>query len=254
MCSSDLAAQSGAKKFFCVSTDKAANPVNLMGASKRIMELMLLEHQGTITVSTARFANVLFSDGSLPHAWSLRIQKGQPLSAPRDVKRYFITPRESALLCLFSLIRGGNGEIFFPNLVPDRHLLDFPTLARNYLARLGLRAVECSSEEEARKLALDSRAGGEWPCYFFDSDTNGEKGFEEFHTADEPVSSNGYREMGITRIQSQAKIEERTEFLRRMDALRARNAWTKAELLSCVEILLPNFAHLERGRHLDNRM
>lgn len=208
----NFAAQSGTRKFFCVSTDKAANPVNLMGASKRIMELMLLEHAGQIAVSTARFANVLFSDGSLPHAWTLRLEKGQPLSAPRDVKRYFITPRESAMLCLFSLIRGGDGEIFFPKLAPDRHLLDFPTLARNYLALRGLRAVECDSEEEARQFVHRPRAGGDWPCYFFDSDTTGEKGFEEFHTADEPVSISAYLEMGITRIQSQAKLRNEPSF------------------------------------------
>jgi FlaA1/EpsC-like NDP-sugar epimerase len=250
----DFAVESGSKKFFCVSTDKAANPVNLMGASKRIMEMFLLEQGGQTEVSTARFANVLFSDGSLPHAWMQRMEKGQPISAPRDVKRYFITAREAAILCLFSVIFGKHGEIFFPKLFAEKHLVDFPTIARNYLAGMGYFPVECETEEHARALAREGRGIREWPCYFFDSDTTGEKEFEEFFTAAEPVFWRHYVGMGITHIVTQAKIDLREQFVARLNSIRERNRWSKADLLNCVEILLPTFAHLERGRHLDNRM
>jgi FlaA1/EpsC-like NDP-sugar epimerase len=250
----DFAVESGSKKFFCVSTDKAANPVNLMGASKRIMEMFLLEHTAKTEVSTARFANVLFSDGSLPHAWTQRLEKGQPLSAPRDVKRYFISPREAAILCLFSVVLGKHGEIFFPKLSAEEHLVDFPTLARNYLEWMGYTPVECETEEEARTVARLVRGAREWPCYFFDSDTTGEKEFEEFYTSSEPVSWKPYNGMGIARIVTQAKMELREQFITRLNSFRERNEWSKSDILNCVEILLPTFAHLERGRHLDNRM
>jgi FlaA1/EpsC-like NDP-sugar epimerase len=250
----DFAVECGAKKFFCVSTDKAARPVNLMGASKRIMEMMLPERGHEIAVSTARFANVLFSDGSLPFAWTQRLQKGQPLSAPRDVRRYFITPRESALLCLFSLLRGEHGEIYFPKLTSEKDLIDFPTIARNYLQQLGFAPVVCDSEEEARSFFGSKTSAHEWPCYFFDSDTTGEKEYEEFFTPGEAVSLDKYAEMGITSIQSESTIEDGKEFIRRIQTLRDGNAWSKADILNCVALLLPDFAHLERGRHLDNRM
>jgi FlaA1/EpsC-like NDP-sugar epimerase len=250
----EFAVETGSKKFFCVSTDKAANPVNLMGASKRIMEMFLLEQGGETEVSTARFANVLFSDGSLPHSWKQRLEKGQPISAPRDVKRYFISAREAAILCLFSVVFGKHGEIFFPTLNPQEHLVDFPTIARNYLGWMGLVPVEYETEEQARTAAGLAHGVREWPCYFFDSDTTGEKEFEEFYTSSEPVSWEHYVGIGITQIQAQARIDERVDFLRKMAAIRDSGSWTKAELLNCVEILLPDFAHLERGRHLDNRM
>lgn len=250
----DFAVEAGAQKFFCVSTDKATSPVNLMGASKRIMELLLPEHGDRISVSTARFANVLFSDGSLPFAWTQRLQKGQPLSAPRDVRRYFITPRESALLCLFSLLRGQNKEIYFPKLSSEQDLVDFPSIARNYLQALGYSPVACDSEEAARSFLSSKTGRAEWPCYFFDSDTTGEKEFEEFFVPGEPVTWDGYAEIGITSIQAESTIEDGKEFTRRIQAIRERNFWTKADILNCVAILLPEFAHQERGRHLDNRM
>ena len=168
------------KKYFCVSTDKAANPVNMMGASKRIMEMFLMRRSLDINISTARFANVAFSDGSLLHGFNQRIQKAQPIVAPQDIKRYFVTPKESGELCLMSCIFGENRDIFFPKLSEELHLISFAEIAVKYLKQIGYEPYLCVSEDEARKLAYSLPAQGKWPCLFTDSDTTGEKDFEEF--------------------------------------------------------------------------
>jgi len=173
----------GATKYFCVSTDKAANPVNMMGASKRIMEMFLMRSSLDIPISTARFANVAFSDGSLLHGFNQRFAKRQPISAPNDVRRYFVTPQESGELCLMSCLLGENRDIFFPKLSEDLHLTTFSDIAVRYLADLGYEAFECATEDEARERAPELIAKKQWPCYFFSSDTTGEKDFEEFFTA-----------------------------------------------------------------------
>ena len=168
------------RKYFCVSTDKAANPVNMMGASKRIMEYFLIRESLEISISTARFANVAFSDGSLLYGFSQRIQKKQPIVAPNDIKRYFVTNQESGELCLMSCLLGGNRDIFFPKLSEELHLITFSEIAIKYLNMLGYKAYECSSEEEARHLVHKLPNQGKWPCYFSSSDTTGEKILRSF--------------------------------------------------------------------------
>jgi FlaA1/EpsC-like NDP-sugar epimerase len=170
----------GAKKYFCVSTDKAANPVNMMGASKRIMEMFLMRESLTQNISMARFANVAFSDGSLLFGFNQRFAKSQPFSAPKDIRRYFVTPQESGELCMLSGLLGENRDIFFPKLSEKLHLIKFSDIARRYLSHHGFHAYECASESEARRRSLELIENKQWPCYFFNSDTTGEKDFEEF--------------------------------------------------------------------------
>ncbi len=250
----EFARDCSAKKFFCVSTDKAANPVNMMGGSKRIMEMFLLGDDSSTPVSTARFANVAFSDGSLPHAWTQRIQKRQPLSAPNDVRRYFVTPQEGAHLCLFSILQGNDREIYFPKLSPRLHLVTFSSMAVKYLESLGYEAVECDSEDEARSRVDELAAQKKWPCYFFKSDTTGEKDFEEFYTSSEEVDWDRYVELGVVKNELIVDAKMLRDFENRIQTLRKSHRWTKEELLVEFQKLLPNFAHKETGKSLDNRM
>jgi FlaA1/EpsC-like NDP-sugar epimerase len=243
-----------ARKFFCVSTDKAANPVNMMGGSKRIMEMFLLGENSQTPVSTARFANVAFSDGSLPHAWTQRIQKRQPLSAPNDVRRYFVTPQEGAHLCLFSILQGNDREIYFPKLSPRLHLITFSSMAVKYLASLGYEAVECESEDEARARVEELAVQKKWPVYFFPSDTTGEKDFEEFYTDTEEVDWDRYKEIGVVKNELLVDAGLLREFEATLQRMRETHRWTKLELLEAFSKLLPNFAHKETGKTLDNRM
>ncbi len=185
-----MAKAQGAKKYFCVSTDKAANPVNMMGASKRIMEMFLMRESESMEISTARFANVAFSDGSLLHGFNQRFAKRQPISAPNDVRRYFVTPQESGELCLMSCLLGENRDIFFPKLSEQLHLTTFSDIAERYIENLGYEPYHCSTEEEARDRSDELIASKRWPCYFFKSDTSGEKDFEEFFTDNEILDMN----------------------------------------------------------------
>lgn len=250
----EFAQQCGAKKFFCVSTDKAANPVNMMGGSKRIMEMFLLGDDSSTSVSTARFANVAFSDGSLPHAWTQRMLKRQPLSAPNDIRRYFVTGQEGAQLCLFSILQGRDREIYFPKLSPRLHLITFASMAERYLQSMGYEPYVCETEDEARQRVDELAAKRQWPCYFFATDTTGEKDFEEFYTDSEQVDWDRYAEMGVVRNDAVAESDELQSFVRRIADLRRRQQWTKQELLEAFGKLLPNFAHKETGKSLDNRM
>ncbi|MCW9067877.1 MAG: UDP-N-acetylglucosamine 4,6-dehydratase, partial [Sulfurimonas sp.] len=187
----------GTKKYFCVSTDKAANPVNMMGASKRIMEMFLMRKSLEINISTARFANVAFSDGSLLHGFNQRIQKQQPIVAPNDIKRYFVTPQESGELCLMSCIFGENRDIFFPKLSEELDLISFADIAVKYLENLGYEPYLCSDEDEARELAKTLPKEGKWPCLFTSSDTTGEKDFEEFFTDKEVLDMQRFENLGV---------------------------------------------------------
>lgn len=198
--------EKGTKKYFCVSTDKAANPVNMMGASKRIMEMYLMSLSQKITISTARFANVAFSDGSLLHGFNQRILKSQPIVAPNDIKRYFVTPKESGQLCLMSCIFGENRDIFFPKLSENLHLISFADIAVKYLAEIGYESYLCESEDEARDNVESLIAQKKWPCHFASSDTTGEKDFEEFFTENEILDMNRFKNIGI--IKNVADIEE----------------------------------------------
>lgn len=244
----------GAKKYFCVSTDKAANPVNMMGASKRIMEMFLMRKSRDIKISTARFANVAFSDGSLLHGFNQRIQKKQPIVAPNDVKRYFVTPQESGELCLMSCIFGENRDVFFPKLSEKLHLISFADVAVKYLKQLGYEAYMCKNEEEARELVYTLPAQGKWPCLFTGSDTTGEKDFEEFFTEDEILDLERFENLGI--IKNDLKIEEKklNLFEDKIKELRNNKDWKKGEIVDLFFKMIPGFGHKETGKYLDSKM
>jgi FlaA1/EpsC-like NDP-sugar epimerase len=248
------AAGTGARKYFCVSTDKASNPVNMMGASKRIMEMFLMRRSRQIDVSSARFANVAFSDGSLPFAWTQRIRKRQPIAAPKDVRRYFVTAREGAILCLLSTFFGENRDVFFPRLSEKLHLIRFSDMARRYVESLGYEAVPCDSEEEARSRVDELVPTGRWPCYFFQSDTTGEKDFEEFYTDEEAVDWSRFHDVGVVQNDVVYSDEWLDDFLRTVEHLQARGRWTKRELVDLFDRTLSTFSHMETGKYLDDRM
>ena len=249
-----LARDNGAKKYFCVSTDKAANPVNMMGASKRIMEMFLMRESQTMSLSMARFANVAFSDGSLLHGFNQRFSKRQPISAPNDVRRYFVTPQESGELCLMSGLLGDNRDIFFPKLSEHLDLISFSDIAERYLLDLDFTPYYCSSEKEARSCAEALIAGKQWPCYFFNSDTTGEKDFEEFFTDNETLDMNRFEGVGVIKNEVTCDSEKLDDFLRGVENIKARGDWDKQSIVDLFFGLLPEFAHKETGKYLDGRM
>ncbi|MBU0700704.1 polysaccharide biosynthesis protein, partial [bacterium] len=243
-----------AKKYFCVSTDKATNPVNMMGASKRIMEKFLMRRSLEISVSTARFANVSFSDGSLPYGFTQRIVKSQPISAPKDVSRYFITAKESGELCLMSALLGENRDIFFPKLSEKLRLITFSEIAGNYLESLGYEPYLCSSEEEARVKASELIKQKKWPCYFFDSDTTGEKDFEEFYIGNESLDMVRFKAIGVIKNEVSFEDEKLQYFRETIMEMRVRKSWTKQEIVELFNYMLPEFKHKETHKYLDQRM
>ena len=244
----------GAKNYFCVSTDKAANPVNMMGASKRIMEMFLMRESLAQNISMARFANVAFSDGSLLHGFNQRFIKQQPLSAPNDVRRYFLTPQESGELCLLSGLLGGNRDIFFPKLSEKLHLITFSSIAARFLRERGYEPYKCISEEEARERVEELIDKKKWPCYFFKSDTTGEKDFEEFFTDSEDLNMERFDTVGIIRNQPDFDDAKLDDFIDGIKTLRAKSFWTKDEIIKLFFDLLPEFSHKETGKYLDQRM
>ncbi len=249
-----LVKEMGAKKYFCVSTDKAANPVNMMGASKRIMEMFLTRESLTQDVSMARFANVAFSDGSLLHGFNQRFKKKQPFSAPNDVRRYFVTPQESGELCLLSGLLGENRDIFFPKLSKKLHLITFSEIAIGYLRERGYEPYECKSEDEARDRAEELIANKQWPCYFFRSDTTGEKDFEEFFTDNEDLDMERFETVGVIKNQPNFDEAKLDDFMDGIEALREKGTWTKVDIVKLYFGLLPEFAHKETGKYLDQIM
>ena len=249
-----MAKEMGAKKYFCVSTDKAANPVNMMGASKRIMEMFLMRESLTQEISMARFANVAFSDGSLLHGFNQRFTKKQPFSAPNDVRRYFVTPQESGELCLLSGLLGNNRDVFFPKLSEKLHLITFSEIAVRYLRERGYEPYECESEDEARDRAEELIANKRWPCYFFKSDTTGEKDFEEFFTDNEDLDMERFDTVGVIKNQPDFDEAKLDDFMDGIEALRNKGTWTKDDIVKLYFGLLPEFAHKETGKYLDQRM
>ncbi|AIV04297.1 UDP-N-acetylglucosamine 4,6-dehydratase [Vibrio harveyi] len=244
----------GAKKYFCVSTDKAANPVNMMGASKRIMEMFLMRKSEQMAISTARFANVAFSDGSLLHGFNQRIQKRQPIVAPNDIKRYFVTPQESGELCLMSCIFGENRDIFFPKLSEALHLISFADIAVKYLEQLGYEPHLCETEEEARQLAHTLPEQGKWPCLFTASDTTGEKDFEEFFTDKEELDMSRFENLGIIKNEPLYEQDLLTLFENSISEMKGERAWTKEQIVKLFFTMIPDFGHKETGKYLDSKM
>jgi FlaA1/EpsC-like NDP-sugar epimerase len=248
------AIEKGTKKYFCVSTDKAANPVNMMGASKRIMEMYLMRLSQKITLSTARFANVAFSDGSLLHGFNQRIQKKQPIVAPNDIKRYFVTPKESGELCLMSCIFGENRDVFFPKLSEDLHLITFADIAVKYLAELGYEPYLCASEDEARQMMAKLPENGKWPCLFTNSDTTGEKDFEEFFTDNEVLDMNRFENFGIIKNHDDFSSDKLDLFSTAINELKKAKKWNKEQLVDLFFKMIPDFGHKETGKYLDSKM
>lgn len=244
----------GVRKYFCVSTDKAANPVNMMGASKRIMEMYLMRKSQQIEISTARFANVAFSDGSLLHGFNQRIQKRQPIVAPNDIKRYFVTPKESGELCLMSCIFGENRDIFFPKLSEALHLISFADIAVKYLENLGYEPHQCKSEEEARELMHTLPQQQKWPCLFAKSDTTGEKDFEEFFTSNEKLDMDRFENLGIIKNELNFENDKLNLFSKKVQKFKADRKWTKEDILELFHQMLPDFGHKETGKYLDAKM
>tara|TARA_R110002049_G_scaffold64216_1_gene169757 strand:- start:598 stop:1812 length:1215 start_codon:yes stop_codon:yes gene_type:complete len=245
----------GVKKYFCVSTDKATDPVNMMGASKRILELFLFQKSKDITISTARFANVAFSDGSLLHSFEQRIKKQQPIVAPNDIKRYFITPRESGELCLMSCLLGDNRDVFFPKQNENLNLISFADIAINCIKNLGYKPYLCKDENEARQLVKSLPQKGKWPYLLTKSDTTGEKDVEEFFTKNEILDLETYKTIGIIKNDLDITLDDKLDaFSNSIQKLKEKKSWTKDEITTIFHTILPNFNHKETGVFLDHKM
>ena len=244
----------GTKKYLCVSTDKAANPVNMMGASKRIMEMYLMRKSQEIKISTARFANVAFSDGSLLHGFNQRILKKQPIVAPNDIKRYFVTPKESGELCLMSCVFGENRDIFFPKLSENLHLISFADIAIKYLAEIGYEPYLCESEEEARNSVDDLIAQKKWPCLLTTSETTGEKDIEEFFTDKEILDMERFENLGVIKNDANFDPSKLENFTSQIVKMKADKKWDKEEIVTLFHDMIPYFGHKETGKYLDSKM
>ncbi len=253
------ARQKRVKKYFCVSTDKAANPVNLMGASKRIMEMFVTRHSKYTKVSMARFANVAFSDGSLLYGFNKRIEKRQPIVAPNDVKRYFVTPQESGELCLMSCIFGENRDIFFPKLSENLHLISFADIAVKYLKNLGYEPYLCKDEDEARNFftknsELNTQNSKQWPCFFSKSDTTGEKDFEEFYTDKELLDMEKFHNLGIIKNELLYDDALLNSFTKNINAMKKFLRWSKEDIVKEFFKLLPDLSYEDKKKYLDEKM
>lgn len=244
----------GVKKYFCVSTDKAANPVNMMGASKRIMEMFVNRRSSEIEVSMARFANVAFSDGSLLHGFNKRLEKKQPLVAPNDIRRYFVIPEESGELCLMSCIFGENRDIFFPKLSENLHLITFSDIAVKYLKNKGLEPYICKTEEEARHAIQKLELTKQWPCLFTKSDTTGEKDFEEFFTEKETLEMEKFENLGIIKNELNYNQKKLTHFENTIENLKNEKYWNKSNIVALFNEMISDFGHKETGKYLDSKM
>ncbi len=250
----DLLCEFPPKHFFCVSTDKAANPVNIMGASKRIMEDLVMAYNSRFKVTTARFANVAFSNGSLPDGWLYRILKKQPLTAPCDVKRYFVSPEESGQICMLACILGRGGEVFFPKLGEDQ-MLTFSEICDSFIEAEGFRKKACSNDDEAKQFAAHMPyETTEYPVVYFKSDTTGEKAYEEFYVPGEKVNLERFRSLGVVEGTSRRPMNEIDRFFGELEELFTREDFTKAAVVEAIKRFLPNFEHEEKGKNLDQKM
>ena len=261
------------KHFFCVSTDKAANPVNIMGASKRIMEDLVMAYNKYFKVTTARFANVAFSNGSLPDGWIHRLQKLQPLAAPSDVKRYFVSPEESGQICMLACILGKGGEVFFPKLGEDQ-MLTFSSICDKFVKAQGFEKDQCITDEEAKQkaanLVLDNNHSGgaeansslftlhsslpKYPVVYFGSDTTGEKAYEEFYVPGEKIDMQRFLALGVVEQTTRHEMSEVNRFFEILEEIFAKEDFTKAQVVDAIKEFIPNFDHEEKGKNLDQKM
>ncbi len=250
----DLLCEYPPKHFFCVSTDKAANPVNIMGASKRVMEDMIMAYCDKFPVTTARFANVAFSNGSLPDGWIQRLMKQQPLAAPDDVKRYFVSPQESGQICMLACILGNNGEIFFPKLGEDQ-MITFSSFCEKFIQTAGYQEKQCNTDNEAKQFAAErNEESKDYPVVYFKSDTTGEKGFEEFYIPGEKINLERFLSLGVIEETTHRPMAEVETFFTDLEAIFHKDDFTKADIVSALKSFLPNFEHEEKGKNLDQKM
>jgi len=251
----ELLLQYPPEHFFCVSTDKAANPANIMGASKKLMEEMIMAYSGRLKITTARFANVAFSNGSLPLGFLERLNKKQPWSCPIGIRRFFVSPRESGELCLLASVLGESGDIVFPKLDENRDMITFDAIALDLLKYLGLKPDKCSSEEEAREKALHlNKDSSAWPVYFFETDTSGEKPYEEFYTGQEVIDTEKFINLGVIKNAPRRDFAEINIIFNRLRELFDSGNVTKAGVVEILHDWLPGFEHIERGKGLDSKM
>ena len=250
------------KHFFCVSTDKAANPVNIMGASKRIMEDLVMAYNKYFKVTTARFANVAFSNGSLPDGWIHRLQKKQPLAAPSDVKRYFVSPEESGQICMLACILGNGGEVFFPKLGEDQ-MLTFSSICDKFVTANGLVKDPCTSDEEAKKKAAElsypsdnslQTSALKYPTVYFYSDTTGEKVYEEFYVPGEKIDMHRFQALGVVEQTTRHEMDEVNDFFDKLEGIFAKENFTKAQVVDAIKELIPNFDNDEKGKNMDQKL
>ena len=242
------------KHFFCVSTDKAANPVNIMGASKRIMEDLVMAYNKYFKVTTARFANVAFSNGSLPDGWLHRLQKKQPLAAPSDVKRYFVSPEESGQICMLACILGRPGEVFFPKLGEDQ-MLTFSSICDDFVKSEGFIKKECQNDEDAKHFAAQmDYDSATYPVVYFKSDTTGEKAYEEFYVPGEKIDMRCFQSLGVVEQTVRHEMAEVNTFFDKLEAIFHEDDFTKAQVVDAIKEFIPNFEHEEKGKNLDQKM
>ena len=251
----DLLVEFPPEHFFCVSTDKAANPVNIMGASKKLMEELIMSYSSKIPIKTARFANVAFSNGSLPLGFLDRTNKKQPWSCPLGIRRFFVSPQESGELCLIACIMGESGDIFFPKLDEEKDMIPFDGIAMKLFKALGLKADICKTEEEAKnKAKLLNENSESYPIYFFGSNTSGEKSYEEFYTEEEQLDTHSFINLGVIKNSKKRNINEIDEIFNRLNKLFESDEFSKSNLVEILNEYLPSFQHIEKGKGLDQNM
>lgn len=250
----DLLCEFPPKHFFCVSTDKAANPVNIMGASKRIMEDLVMAYNDKFKVTTARFANVAFSNGSLPDGWLHRMQKKQPLVAPNDVKRYFVSLEESGQICMLACVLGRPGEVFFPKLGEDQ-MLTFSSICDAFVNAEGFEKKECVSDFEAKRYAADMGYDSKtYPVFYFGSDTTGEKAYEEFYVPGEKIDMQRFQSLGVVEQSVRHNMQEVDVFFQELEEIFSKDDFTKTQVIGAIKSFIPNFCHEEKGKNLDQKM
>ncbi len=239
--------------FFCVSTDKAANPVNVMGASKKLMENVIMSYSSFFKITTARFANVAFSNGSLLYGYIQRLMQRQPISCPSDVKRFFVSPEESGEICLLTCILGNSGDIFFPKLYVE-DLINFKTITENFFKYLDKKIIICESEHEAKVLSKNISQNDPYPVYFFKTETSGEKLYEEFYTDKDKTDMISYDSIGIVTNTIKPSFQEINLIIEELNNLFKKNDYSKADIIKIINNYLPGFSHIETGQKLDDKM
>ena len=250
----DLLYEFPPKHFFCVSTDKAANPVNIMGASKRIMEDLVMAYNKYFKVTTARFANVAFSNGSLPDGWLHRLQKKQPLAAPSDVKRYFVSPEESGQICMLACILGKGGDVFFPKL-GEEQMRSFSSICDDFVKAEGFAKKECANDMEAKHFAHEMGFESDtYPVVYFTSDTTGEKAYEEFYVPGEKIDMQRFQALGVVEQTTRHDMKEVDAFFNKLENIFKKDDFTKAQVVAAIREFIPNFEHEEKGKNLDQKM